>query len=221
MSCPSRRRLRPRAPRCATATHGARCPKMVSRTYRAISWTMTQNMRHLFVFGAHVETHQTKETDKAHTFLCFCSFTWSFLGVQVSPKKMPSGLQAWGLTDACCPTRDGVWMDTLQQALSIFAPLFSQPSRQKTSAQECCDDRPAFVDKERHGYSTISLLSWHGGYLAAKSWGLVGFSPSLEQEMWPAPCWSTVCQSEAKLESFVGEVLDEAHDIQLAGQSLW
>lgn len=65
--------------------------------------------------------------------------------------------KAWGLQDACCPTRDGLWM-------------------------ECCDDRPPPIDKERHGFSTISLLSWHGGYLAAMRWGAVGFYPSMEHQ---------------------------------------
>jgi len=62
--------------------------------------------------------------------------------------------KAWGLRDACCPTKDGVWM-------------------------ECCDDQPP-RDKERHGWSTISLLSWHGGYVAAFPHGFVRFRQTSE-----------------------------------------
>eukprot|EP00913_Durusdinium_trenchii_P031145 g29163.t1 len=61
--------------------------------------------------------------------------------------------KALGLTHACCPASDGAWL-------------------------ECCDP-PEDKHTEEHGFSTISLQSWHGGYISAFRWGSVGHSPDL------------------------------------------
>lgn len=78
--------------------------------------------------------------------------TW----VELDQSKMCSShpkCKALGLTHACCPASDGAWL-------------------------ECCDP-PEDKHTEEHGFSTISLQSWHGGYISAFRWGSVGHSPDL------------------------------------------
>ncbi len=67
------------------------------------------------------------------------------------------------------------------QSLFTSWPTTALQSRcpKKKQRQECCDDRPP-RDKERHGWSTISLLSWHGGYVAAFPHGFVRFGGTPE-----------------------------------------
>ena len=80
--------------------------------------------------------------------------TWVQLDTSGAMCSANPKCKALGLTDgSCCPSSDGLWL-------------------------ECCDlpeDKPA----EEHGFSTISLQSWHGGYIAAMRWGAVGHFPHM------------------------------------------
>ena len=84
--------------------------------------------------------------------------TWLHLDVEEKrPERLCSAnpqCSAMGLRGLCCPTPDGLRLG-------------------------CCEDRDAapLPRHREHGLSTISLQSWHGGFMAAMRWGGVGFYP--------------------------------------------
>lgn len=79
--------------------------------------------------------------------------------VEKRPERLGSAnpqCSAIGLRGLCCPTPDGLHLG-------------------------CCDDNRGAAPLPRHrehGLSTISLQSWHGGFMAGMPWGAVGFYPN-------------------------------------------